>query len=101
MGTQYRVVNHTKKEVYGFGLGNWYPKYTEAILNFQASRFLMFLCLVEFRGDNIAIVHEGNSWNWNTEFDYDGYEDKSEEVQTKFLVWESALNSSYANKEIN
>ena len=86
MGTQYRVVNVTRKEIYDFGL-DWNPKYTEAILNKECSMFLLYLMLEPYRKQHLIIINEGNSWDWETEIVLKNYTDKSEEVQKEFIEW--------------
>lgn len=91
MGTQYRVVNLTKKEIYGFGL-DWNPKYREAIINRTPARFLLFLMLEARRGDDLKVISEGNSWDWEYELSLKGFEDKTKEFQERFIDWDKEDN---------
>jgi len=86
MGTQYQVINKTRKEIYGFGL-NWNPKYQEAIMNIDPRRFLLFLMLYKYRGDHIIIINDGNAFDWNYEINLKDYRYKDEEIQKEYLEW--------------
>lgn len=90
MGTEYRVANKTKKEVYGFGLKRR-PKYGEALANKDCALFLLFITLQECYGDTIKVISDGNSWDWSCNLKgFDQYEDKTEEMQRKFQAWKDA-----------
>ena len=87
MGTQYRIVNQTRKEIYDFGL-DWNPKYGEAFINKVCRLFLLYIMLEKFRKEFIIIINDGNSWDWSTELvTLKGYTDKSEEIQKEFEEW--------------
>ena len=90
MGTQYQIINLTKKEFCGFGIG-FNPKYSEAKGNKDPSRFLLFIMLEKYRKDHIVILHEGNSWDWSTELeniDVAEWNDKSEELLEEYKEWD-------------
>jgi hypothetical protein len=93
MGTQYRVINVTKKEIYDFGL-NWNPKFREAIFNKEPARFLLFLMLDSCRGDYIKVISESNSYDWEIEVPnlFTEYIDKSEEMNDRFIQWEEEFS---------
>lgn len=91
MGTEYQIVNISKRIFCGFGL-DWNPKYAEAQLNKECARFLLFIMLEKYREDEIKVLHEGNSWDWTTELvtnDLTQWVDKSEELLKDFKQWEN------------
>ena len=91
MGTEYTIVNLSRKIICGFGL-DWNPKYTESIINRDCARFLLFLMMEKYRKEQIIIISEGNSWDWNYEVNTDNFEDKSKELLEEYLEWDSEEN---------
>lgn len=89
MGTQYTIVNISKKIDCGFGMG-WEPKFREILLNNDSSLFLLFLKMVKFPDDHLKVIHESNSWDFSIAFpDYNSYADKRDELQMEFERWKA------------
>lgn len=59
MGTQYQIINHTTKQLCGFGL-DWNPKHGEILLNQDSWLFTIWLMTEKFKGHRHGVSKSNN-----------------------------------------